>query len=991
MNTKQQLSNIARNIVQAKLDEKKLEGVAGYVLTPEDIRDALSQAVSLPFLAKLVTSDMRLEVEAELLNSFTTDGGAFDILVDDTDHQPWLTNERKAESKWDYWHRYSEYMMSVEKKPATVVRTVDDVTERILGRIEDPQRAGGWSVRGLVVGSVQSGKTANYVGLINKAIDSGYKLIVILAGVHSTLRRQTQIRIDETVTGVDSRRTGNAVQGRTFGVGMIKPDVKTIHMLTSARKDFDRAVAQASGVQIGGDPIILVIKKNKHILANLQEWLINVGSQPKPGQPDEGGERWIPRCPTLVVDDEADNASINTSKEGRSAINKAIVGLLSSLEKAAYVGYTATPYANLFADHKDVENIYPRNFIVNIKPPANYLGVERVFGIDADGESGVEGREPMPIVDEISDFENLIPPKHKPDFVPKALPPSLIKAIKVFILGTAAKNFRKSKGIRLQAHSSMLVHVSHYKAVIDKFADLVRELKEQLRAGESLGSASITADFKEVWDSEFAGVFADFDEADRGILVQWDDVRPLIRATLEVVQVRAIHGESQVSLDYDECKDGLVVIAVGGNKLSRGLTLESLIVSYYLRTTKLYDTLMQMGRWFGYRDGYMDLCRVYTTAQLINWYSHIALADHELRLEFDRLCESGRPPIEYGLKVRAHPEGMRITALSRMRFATMCDITYAGRLVQTTVMSTSADKVADNFAATMEFFAGLSQPVALKDYPNYTYYPGVTSSKVCEYITGMHIPPGANRFVKQLVVAFISQQREYAASWNVVFAPLGASTSDSAMGAQFQFNGKNVRAISRKVEAPKKIRPIRQLGSDYSPVKHNLLSPDDQGADLHFTKLTSQLVEQFHLKSGLSACMESLEAWAGEGISLYEAALRLTKERVGKNKKGEEPTVPSGEFCRLLRPEGQALLLVYPVTPLLDKDPVIKNVNGVEKKVYPSEPASLGHPLIGLALSFSASDRVRAVQYAVDDTVKRMIFGDDPDAGWDDEAEEKII
>jgi hypothetical protein len=253
---------------------------------------------------------MILAVEAELLNSFTTDGGAFDILVDDTDHVPWLTADRKGGVKWGYWNRYAEYMMSVEKKPATVVKTIDDVTERILGRIEDPVRIGGWSVRGLVVGSVQSGKTANYVGLINKAIDSGYKLIVIMAGVHSTLRRQTQIRIDESVTGVDSRKKADLPQGRSFGVGSIDRNVRTIHMLTSAKSDFSRQVGESSGVQVGGDPIILVIKKNRSILRNLQEWLMAVGSRPKPGQ-QEDGERWIPGCPALIIDDENVTAAQN--------------------------------------------------------------------------------------------------------------------------------------------------------------------------------------------------------------------------------------------------------------------------------------------------------------------------------------------------------------------------------------------------------------------------------------------------------------------------------------------------------------------------------------------------------------------------------------------------------------------------------------------------------------------------------------------------------
>lgn len=986
MNTLQQLTNIARNLVIGLLQTKVAEGFPGYVLTLADIRGVLDDACAIPSLKAKVTPDMIESVEAELLASFTTDGGTFDILVDDTDHVAWLTAQRKGEVKWGYWNRYAEYMMSVERKPATVVKTVDDVTERILGRIEDPIRVGTWSVRGLVVGSVQSGKTANYIGLINKAIDSGYKLIVVMAGVHEALRRQTQIRVDETVTGFDTRSGPGKPQVATFGVGIGSTLDRKVNILTSASHDFNRKRAEALGVQVGGDPVILVVKKNKRIMENLQNWILEVGGKLKPGQP-EGGERWIPGCPALIIDDEADNASINTSKEGRSSINKAMVGLLTSLEKAAYVGYTATPYANLFADINDEENIYPRNFIVNIKPPGNYLGVERIFGIDADGDAGIEAKEPLPIVEEIDTYADFIPPKHRMDFVPKALPPCLIKAVKVFVLGTAAKNFRLSKGVRLQKHSSMLVHVSHYKAVIDKFADLVRTLKDQLRDDASVGDESVIDEFEKLWDSEFGEIFPDFDEEDQGMPVTWTDIRPLIKPTLDSVQVRAIHGESQVTLDYDVCKDGLIVIAVGGNKLSRGLTLESLIVSYYLRTSKLYDTLMQMGRWFGYRDGYVDLCRVYTTRQLINWYSHIALADHELRLEFDRLCESGRKPSEYGLKVRAHPDGMKITAMSRMRFATMCDITYAGKLVQSTVLTTKKSEVVENMDATRSFFASLGAGRTHTNYPNYTYYPSVSSKSVCDYISKMHIPPGANRFVKQLIVPFIEKQTSYATSWNVVFAPLGMSTSEAAMGVAFDFNGKPVKAISRKVEAPKKSRPVRQLGDEFSPVKHNLLSPDDQGADLHFTKLTPELVLAYHQKKGLASYLGLLESYQVKGLSLYEAALALTREKMGPNKKGELPSVPSGEFCRLLRPEGQALLLVYPVTPLVDKEKVV-SANG--KHSWSSEPALLDHPLIGVAISFSASDKVVPVRYAVDDVVKLQIFGPDPDQDWDDEAEDDI-
>lgn len=149
--------------------------------------------------------------------------------------------------------------------PSSVVNKLDDLTEQILGRIEDPNRVSSWSVRGLVVGSVQSCKTANYVGLVNKAIDSGYKLIVIMAGVHSTLRSQTQKRIDETVTGVDTRTNSqnNSLGSNLFGVSEITRVSRRVHMLTSDKHDFNRARAESLGVQIGGDPVILVVKKTE--------------------------------------------------------------------------------------------------------------------------------------------------------------------------------------------------------------------------------------------------------------------------------------------------------------------------------------------------------------------------------------------------------------------------------------------------------------------------------------------------------------------------------------------------------------------------------------------------------------------------------------------------------------------------------------------------------------------------------------------------------
>lgn len=976
MNDYTLLTNLVRSFLDAFLARKSREGDKNYVLKREDVERVVDLAIST---AVHEAGQFRDDVIGELLSSYNWNGGGFQILADPNGHEPWLTEEHKAATKWPYWQRYRRFMLEREMKPVGVVNKVDEITDRILARMESPARQGAWSIRGLVVGSVQSGKTANYVGVINKAIDAGYKFIVVLAGVHSTLRRQTQIRIDETVWGVDSRTGKTLNSGNGFGVGSLNPITNPlVHMLTAASHDFATGKAKSSGVRLGGDPVILVVKKNKKILSNLCDWLYQVNSVPMPGQSDET-KRWIPNCPTLIIDDEADNASINTSNDGLTAINAAIVRLIETFEKAAYIGYTATPYANLYIDMSDRRNIYPRNFIVNIKAPPNYIGVDKVFGVDGDPDVGIEGRDPLPIVRPIGDFEDLIPPKHKSDFVPTGLPESLQVAIKAFVLSSAVRTVRRNKGVSLNKHNSMLVHVSHYTAAINAFADLIRHTKDQLKDACDAGDRGFLDDMKSVWKREFADVFKQFDPEERGVEVTWDEIEPVLSKTLASVQVRAIHGTSGAALDYDtEQTDGLTVIAVGGNKLSRGLTLESLVVSYYLRTAKLYDTLMQMGRWFGYRDGYVDVCRIYTTQQLIDWYSHVALADQELRIDFDRLAESGKSPLDYGLKVRSHPDGMRITALNKLGNSTEYDLTFAGKLVQSTVISTKDDRVRQNLDETAKFIASLGEPVTSPDNPGSPIYRDVAHSAVAGYIGKLDIPSGTNRFIKDLIVRFISTQSEYAQKWNVMVASLPLASRSP--GVTFAMNGKQYKSVSRKT-GTSAVRPLRSLPPEYSPTKHNLISPEDQGVDLHFTKLTEDVLDDLLQKDDLFAYEEQLESMLERDMTLYQVALELTRLDADEDQK--TPDVPRGDLCRLLRPDSEALLIIYPITPLLDGEELPCASN--EKQAYQSVPAALDKPLIGLAISFPSTDKVSSVKYAVDEYLNKQLTGSNSDEGWEDE------
>lgn len=375
-------------------------------LTKEIIREKVqSVAGTLPQLGFSEAIDAnQLIRELETLYSIWMAEGT--ILEDQQDHIPWLP-DRKAEINWDFWNRYRRYLEEEKGwSPATVDR-LEQLTDSILERLEEPQRSEDWSRRGMVVGQVQSGKTSNYTGLICKAVDAGYKLIVVLAGLHNSLRSQTQLRLDEGFLGWDSQNSRAFDTGNRFiGVGLILTgtQLRALPVTSSSEKgDFSKRIADQCGATPGGtDPILMVVKKNKTVLNNLVKWALTWAKQDS-----RMGRKIIKDCPLFIIDDEADNASVNTKEvmldevgipyeeQEATAINKLIRQLLHSFEKTAYVGYTATPFANIFI-HPQVkssehgEDLFPRHFIVNLPAPSNYVGPVQVFGLDADSSTELE-------------------------------------------------------------------------------------------------------------------------------------------------------------------------------------------------------------------------------------------------------------------------------------------------------------------------------------------------------------------------------------------------------------------------------------------------------------------------------------------------------------------------------------------------------------------------------------------------------------------------
>ncbi len=958
------LKTNARVVLDRLLKNREIK-----VPTEPEVISAVEKAIQMfelgdPDAAALIDEKVKKAIIGYLFHSYSRLVGDSLVLTGDhKSHIEWLY-ERKPKIDWSHWNRYRQYMLDEEGMPDPVVAKVNAVTDQTLGLLEDPTRKGMWTVRGLVVGSVQSGKTANYCGLINKAVDAGYKLIVVVAGVHDNLRTQTQGRIDQGVAGKDTRE--GATTGTMFGVGSFG-DAPVLHQLTTYDEDFSAKALQGQNVSIGSDPVVLVVKKHSSILKNLRKWVVRVAPSPKPvdlrrpGRKD-GDEKWISGCPMLLIDDEADHASINTSKTERTAINNAMVELLTVFQQSSYVGYTATPYANLFSDPDDAENIFPRNFIVNIPAPDNYVGVSKVFGNDADPDNDVEGTAGLPIVRNLDvidkGYEKLVPPKHKIDFNPTALPESLKTAIRAFIITCAVRNVRR-RSRPMSKHDSMLVHLSRFTNVMDRYHVLLQAEKDRLEAGIRTGSQSVISDFKKVWEDDFVPTFSKMPPEDRGIQVEWEAVVDELPHVLLKVAVRNIHGNSGEFLDYDKQREnGLCVIAIGGDKLSRGLTLESLSVSFFLRTSKMYDTLMQMGRWFGYKDGYVDVCRIYTSGTLISWYKHIALADRELRMEFVKMFASKQTPIEYGLKVRSHPQGLRITALSKMRRGTKRLLTFAYQLVQTTKFEKSA--IEENFKSLEAFAAGIE---GWSKQKNYLVKRGVKRSEVRDFIAKLSIPYGTNLFTKQAFLSFLDKQQTagsgYAENWTIVCASNDPEKAPQAH--QFKLAGNDVAPLRRQIEDE------NFDAAEFSPNKHNLLNPGDQAIDIKLDTITHEVARRLKEKKGLEAHHELVDSFVGK--SRGELAHALTIKRL---KEGEaEPARANGSDCRLVRDEKEALLIIYPFVP---------TINSVDQDVT--------RPVVGLAVSFAASDNVAAVEYVTNAVFERDMLGmADIDDGYYDDGD----
>lgn len=699
------------------------------------------------------------------------------LIAPETIADEWYTGASSHDPRWHRVRARLEVRMD-----AASVGSVDAASDKIVSLLSAPS-VSSFSTRGLVLGNVQSGKTTSFISVMAKAADAGYRLFIVLSGTTDSLRNQTQDRIDTVLTGGDA--------------GWVS--------LTATGADVSEDPRGASGALLSTSKrYVMVVKKQPHRLRNVRDWLRGAGTL------------IMQKTPILVIDDEADSASIDVGEEGqRSVINGLIRDILDH-PRAAYLAYTATPFANLLIDPGDENGLYPRDFIVDLQTPPQYFGAERIFGRpELSSETETDDRyDGLDVIRTIEPDEARRMASGGTDGEPAAL----AEACRWFLLATASRRVRSGE----RTDSSMLVHTSmladthvHTRRDVDAVIADIRSGLDSNR-DEELGR------LREQYETESARVPA----AESGnAAVGFDELTPVL---LEVVsEVRVIVDDHQ-SADRLAYVDGepQTVIVVGGNTLSRGLTLEGLCASYFVRTSKTYDALLQMGRWFGYRAGYEDLCRIWMPDELSAWFRDLALVEAEIRHEIRRFEREGITPERVGVRIRQHP-AMAITSAAKSRHAVSAQMSYSQARAQTVLFPRrDAEWLQHNIAATRRFVQGVSGSGVRQSEFRYQRagFRKVPAELVIGFLRDYRIHERSQSLRADLVERYIAGENEAGAltQWNVVFLQRRVDPTSAVSGLDLGLD-RPVRLANRS--------PIAGGDRNLANLK-SIISTDDRLADL---------------------------------------------------------------------------------------------------------------------------------------------------------------
>lgn len=637
-----------------------------------------------------VTDDEFIQAAEEIKNriAIRTDFGS---VLRSVDHKPWL-DDKRDQIGWEHFKAYKTVLQNEFHLAPKVIQNLDEMTDLMLDLVGDPEAPGSWHRKGLVIGNVQSGKTSNIVGLLNKAADAGYKLFIVIGGHTTPLRSQTQVRIDQGFTGQDTKDLDQSVataSGRkTIGVGEYWAKPVKVQSFTTEKRDFSSILMRSQNYQLTSDmahPVVLVVKKNARVLQNINKWL---------------AMQSVREMPLLVIDDESDYASVNTKREDQdpTSVNREIRRMLSLSAKSTYVAFTATPFANILIDveathvveETELEDLFPRNFIVALNSPSNYVGPEEIFG------------RPPKLSDalrlEVEDADDIFPVTQKSGLAVEELPESLHRAVSTFFSAAVVRATRGDGDER----KSMMINVSHFVDVQIQTYELVSKLVGNIKRESAFclsdqGELNKEAPaLEEIWEaatSEYG-----FKISQKKSFLR--ELKSQIEQT--TVQVRNSRVESDV-------EQSINTVVIGGHVLSRGLTLSGLIVSYFLRSGSAMDSLLQMGRWFGYHDRYEDLVRIWMRKEVADWFTKIADVVEDVLFQIREMNRKNSSPEHFGLRIRLHPGRLRVTAPSKARAATemRVDVSLAGFSYETS--SINEANFSKNWSAMWSLLTGIEE------------------------------------------------------------------------------------------------------------------------------------------------------------------------------------------------------------------------------------------------------------------------------------------
>ena len=682
-------------------------------------------------------------------------------VIEKEDRRHWYAGATLAHPTW------AAFRKRLEEKgwPEEQIDGVDKSSNVIVDLTPDPSGKGADSARGLVVGFIQSGKTTNFTAVTAKLADLDYRMVIVLAGIHNALRSQTQARLDKDLNTFQSTKWFN-----------VTDDERDFDLISLNGKESHKMDA-GTFLNSAGKCALLVVKKNATVLKKVNKWLSTPAARDA-----------LKNNRVLVIDDEADQASIGTA-----TINPLIRDMLSLMPKSTYVAYTATPFANVFIDPRDESDLYPRDFIVPLPQPEGYFGPEQLFGRDdADGDD-VEGLDMVRIIP--AETESLLRPETKDDvdgFQPQRTK-EFDDAIHWFVLATAARWLRARRSADfdeagVKVNSSMLIHTTHYTAAHDSFRQPIQAVLNEMRSALSNGDSGLFDRLRTQWVNETEAV----DAGEWGREPEsFDELIDVAREVIDDTRIIIDNYRSEDRLHY-ETDARNTVIAIGGNTLSRGITLEGLVSSFFLRPSRAYDTLLQMGRWFGFRNGYEDLTRLWTTSELISSFRHLALVEHEMREDMRTYEIQQITPMDAAVRIRTHPS-LAITA--KMGAAQPQRVSYSGARVQQRYLERAdAEVLADNWQAGETLVsAASSQGVVEKDAASGTVIRGVMADAVLAFLDSFTFPSKQTDMergqMSKYIRSEIASENPALTTWNVAVI--------SGSGRPVKFAGEELKSVIR--------------------------------------------------------------------------------------------------------------------------------------------------------------------------------------------------